>query len=224
MTKEPQASESNPLHVDLDALDIGVHQREAELDADWLREILAETDATIADGGKAQLEILLQADRTVLVRGQLELHYEVPCARCLAPAKVDVGAEAEGLCVTYVPAERLRSWAEYTGAPEDEDDIEPLEPSELDEIGYEGSTIDLGALIAEQTLLAYPMRALCSFGEACLGLCMRCGAELNPARDPQGAPPSHCPSCNFSLTGEEPDEATNSPWKQALAKIDLDED
>jgi len=223
---EPQTSESNSLKIDLDTLELGVHEREVDLDAAWIREILAATDASVAAGGRAKLELTVQADRTVLVRGELDLRYRVPCARCLEPAVVDVGAEAEGLCVTYVPAERLRSWAEYTGAPEDEDEIEPLEPSELDEIGYEGSTLDLGALIAEQVLLAYPMRALCSAGEDCLGLCMRCGAELNSARGPDGAAPTRCPSCEMPLSGEALDEPSDSPWKQALAKAkdELDED
>lgn len=53
---------------------------------------------------------------------------------------------------------------------------------------YEGDEIDLTPLVDEQAILALPTRPLC--GEACLGLCPRCGANLNagpcgcPAREP----------------------------------------
>ena len=225
------------LRVDLNALEFGTHPREVPIDRAWIAEILADTDAQVSEGGLASLELTLQADRTVLVRGKLGVDFRVPCARCLAPALVDVSAENEELCVTYVPADRLRSWAEFTGAPEDEDEIEPLAPAELDEIGYVGTTIDLRSLVSEQILLAYPMRALCSQGEACQGLCMRCGAELNPvvsssesatrsaSASTPPARPEACPSCGLRLLeeGGAVDEPTDSPWKRALAKVKLDE-
>jgi uncharacterized metal-binding protein YceD (DUF177 family) len=210
------------LRVDLDQLEPGAHPLVVELPTAWVAKALEDTDAIVESGGVARLELTLQADRTLLVRGRLELSYAVPCARCLEPAPVDVGEETGDLCVTFVPADRLRSWAEYTGAPDDEDEIEPLEPAELDEIGYEGSTVDLGGLLAEQIVLAYPMRALCARGEACLGLCMRCGAELNSARGADGAAPERCPSCGLRLDGVEEDQA-DSPWKQALSKVNTDD-
>jgi len=42
---------------------------------------------------------------------------------------------------------------------------------------YEGDEIDITALVYEHALLALPTRAVCT--EACRGLCMRCGANLN---------------------------------------------
>jgi uncharacterized protein len=42
---------------------------------------------------------------------------------------------------------------------------------------YEGEEIDLTPLVHEQIILALPTRPLC--GEACRGLCPRCGANLN---------------------------------------------
>jgi DUF177 domain-containing protein len=42
---------------------------------------------------------------------------------------------------------------------------------------YEGEEIDLTPLMHEQMILALPTRPLC--GEACRGLCPRCGANLN---------------------------------------------
>lgn len=49
-----------------------------------------------------------------------------------------------------------------------------------DEMGlsfYTGEDIDLSPFVREQTLLALPLRPLCS--ENCRGLCPECGAELN---------------------------------------------
>jgi uncharacterized protein len=42
---------------------------------------------------------------------------------------------------------------------------------------YSGETIDLESLIRENVILALPFRPLCR--ESCLGLCNRCGSNLN---------------------------------------------
>jgi uncharacterized metal-binding protein YceD (DUF177 family) len=216
------------LCVDLELLEPGTHELDVELTQAWAAEVLSETDAVADRGGSTTLELTLQADRTLLVRGRIELIYTVPCARCLEGAVVDVGAETGELCVTFVPAERLRSWAEAAGtgrgadatnaASDTDDDIEPLEPNELDEIGYEGTKVDLRGFVVEQVLLAYPMRALCSRGEACLGLCMRCGVNLNEVVEAPGRAPERCPACGTRLDGVD-DESAESPWKKALAKV-----
>jgi uncharacterized metal-binding protein YceD (DUF177 family) len=213
------------LCVDLELLEPGTHELAIELPKAWVADALAETDAVADRGGVLQLELTLQADRTLLVRGGIELLYTVPCARCLERAAVDVGAETGELCVTFVPAERLRSWFDVSqpgesSGSEPDDDIEPLDPAELDEIGYEGSKVDLREFVAEQVLLTYPMRALCSRGEACRGLCMRCGANLNELPRPQKVP-ERCGACGMRLDGID-DDATESPWKQALAKVKSD--
>ena len=49
---------------------------------------------------------------------------------------------------------------------------------------YSGEEIDLTPLVHEQTILALPTRPLC--GDACRGLCARCGANLNSG--PCGCP------------------------------------
>jgi uncharacterized metal-binding protein YceD (DUF177 family) len=220
------------LCVDLELLEPGTHELAVELPKAWVADALSETDAVADRSGIARLELTVQVDRTLLVRGHLELFYTVPCARCLEGAAVDVGAETGELCVTFVPAERLRSWLDLVprpsglagteSGPEADDDIEPLDPAELDEIGYEGSKVDLREFVAEQVLLTYPMRALCSRGEACLGLCMRCGANLNELPRPsKNSPPERCGACGMRLDGLD-DEAPESPWKQALAKVKSD--
>lgn len=214
------------LCVDLELLEPGTHELPVELPKAWVAEALRETDAVADRDGNVQLELTLQADRTLLVRGRIELFYTVPCARCLEGAAVDVGAETGDLCVTFVPAERVRSWLDLparpeSAGPESDDDIEPLDPAELDEIGYQGSKVDLREFLAEQVALAYPMRALCGRGEACLGLCMRCGANLNDVAQSLGMVPERCPACEMRLDGVD-DEAAESPWKAALAKVKSD--
>ncbi|MBI3302522.1 MAG: DUF177 domain-containing protein [Deltaproteobacteria bacterium] len=52
-----------------------------------------------------------------------------------------------------------------------------LSPEELSASFYSGETIDVSALVQEQTLLALPSQPLCD--EACKGLCPQCGANLN---------------------------------------------
>lgn len=213
--------------MDLELLEPGTHELPVELPKAWVAEALRETDAVADRDGNVQLELTLQADRTLLVRGRIDLFYTVPCARCLEGAAVDVGAETGELCVTFVPAERVRSWLDVPGRPEStgpesaDDDIEPLDPAELDEIGYQGSKVDLRGFLAEQVALAYPMRALCGRGEACLGLCMRCGANLNDVAQSLGMVPERCPTCEMRLDGVD-DEAAESPWKAALAKVKSD--
>jgi len=56
----------------------------------------------------------------------------------------------------------------------------PAGGEETEDLGlgfYDGDEIDITALVYEHTLLALPTRAVCT--EACRGLCMRCGANLN---------------------------------------------
>ena len=52
-----------------------------------------------------------------------------------------------------------------------------LSPDDMALSYYEGEEIDLTPLVHEQIILALPTRPLC--GEACRGLCPRCGANLN---------------------------------------------
>lgn len=211
------------LVLDLETLDEGRHELEVTLPKAWIATALTETDAVAGEDGRALLEVTIQADRTVLVRGRIEQRYTVPCARCLEPAWVDAGAETGELCVTFVPADRLRSWAaELAGttddSPETDDDIEPLEPDELDQIGYQGQRIDLRALLAEQILITYPMRALCERGEGCRGLCLGCGADLNAMAE-AGVELERCSSCGRRLDGRDED-VIETPWKRALSGLD----
>ncbi|GEM_PF-1734793 len=230
LDRDPQDLDSTlaDLQVDINKIEDGHHEVEVALPSTWIAGILVETDAEVPDGGIVRLEIDVQADATVLVRGHLSAAYVVPCARCLDPATVDAGAEAGEMCVTYIPAERLRRWTELSRDALEGvgDEIEPLDASQLDELAYEGHTLDLNALVREQLLLAYPMRALCVRRQACLGLCSGCGETLNPpdsGSEAEVSMPATCPNCGRRLDGEtESEPAEDTPWKRALGKLDTD--
>lgn len=208
------------LVVDLDDLrrrGPGPYRVEAALSTAWVTQVLRETDAEAGPEGRTSLELALQGDKTVLIRGAVELAFSVPCARCLAPAHVDAGGE---LCLTAVPAARLRREIEAKfQASVDPEGVE-VEAEDLDQVGYEGHTLDLGIILGEQVLLAYPMRALCALGEACEGLCSVCGANVADVR----AGRVRCDTC-----GGDPDRAksaadedANAAWKEALRKLTQD--
>ena len=60
---------------------------------------------------------------------------------------------------------------------------------------YEGDEIDLTPLVHEQFILALPTRPLC--GDACKGLCARCGANLNAG--PCGCPTAESPDPRLAV-------------------------
>ncbi|TPV92338.1 MAG: DUF177 domain-containing protein [Myxococcales bacterium FL481] len=183
---------------------------DVELSSSFVSEALAKTDARADQAGRLDAHIWLQADGTVLVRGRLHATFAVPCARCLADAMVDAGAD---LCVTFVP--RGEFDAQLARRAGDSDDGVELDADDLDQFPYEGTSVDLSPLIREQIHLAYPMRALCGYGEACRGLCPACGANLN-----EGPVQDHCPKCHAALGSASAESEEPPPaWKAALEKL-----
>lgn len=208
-----------PPELDLDLVALarsgpGPYAIQAELPAPWIAEVLSHTDAEDAQAGFASLEVTpIGEGSSYLVRGTIRGEYSVPCARCLAPAPVSLGGE---LCVHFV-RDRVGDGAE---------DEEP-EADSPDERSFSGTRIDLRPLLTEQVLLSYPMRALCAHGEACRGLCMRCGADLN-AQGISGP----CTACGavdaqVPIAAEAEDEAVEevaapkpvTSWQAALRQL-----
>ena len=129
----------------------------------WFHSALSGVDVELAeDGGAADVTVEKTGDN-VFVRGDLRGHLEVPCARCLASASIDLAAPIH---MTYGRAtdEELAAEVEMT-----DDDV--------DFSTFDGEEIDLGALFREQILLAIPMTPLCR--PECKGLCSQCGKDLN---------------------------------------------
>ncbi len=87
----------------------------------------------------------------LIVRGSVEASAVVRCNRCL----ITFGFEASASVIqVYGPADE----------------------EEILRIGSDGS-IDLGPVLHDELSLAFPLVPLCS--ESCLGLCLRCGTDLN---------------------------------------------
>lgn len=203
------------LNLDLVALDRsgpGPYHIVAELPGPWIAGVLAHTDAEVTQSGRVALEVTAIGDgASYLVRGRIDAEYAVPCARCLAAAAVPAGGE---LCVHFV--------RDRVGRDDVDEDEETDSP---DERTFSGTHIDLGPLLTEQITVTYPMRALCARGEACRGLCMRCGADLNAQ---QGTGP--CEACGAvdaqvqiaaDIEHAEPEAAPEpeTSWKAALRQL-----
>lgn len=115
-------------------------------------------------------DIKVEGAVTKLERGylvELDAHWwtEATCDRCLRDLQLDLGGRAD----------------ETVGDPE----------TDMGSLVLEGHVLDVEPLVEETAVLAWPAKILC--GEGCLGLCDRCGKDLNegpcecprPVRDPR---------------------------------------
>lgn len=99
----------------------------------------------------------------VAVRGRVSGRFTVRCARCLAPATVEV-TEPE-VALTFLPPTA-------GGAGREE-----LTADDLDTFVHDGTHIDLEPVVREQLVLAIPITPLCD--EDCKGICPQCGVDRN---------------------------------------------
>lgn len=148
----------------------GMELRASEADP-WLSEMLAEvTDGSFTAGDKASL--VVKARRmgdNISIEGSLRFSSHPACDRCLAEFEERSEVPVK---VVLAPLYESRRQKEHEEGQEIELVREDLEFS-----FYEGDRIDLGELVREASLLARPMKRLCS--ENCKGLCQRCGKDLN---------------------------------------------
>jgi uncharacterized protein len=125
--------------------------------ASWIRGILEGTDlrAPDADG---EFDVRLSKSGTdVVVRGDLKAELNVPCARCLQPARAVV---SERISALVVPVAALSSGT-ASGRRADPGEDE-LIADEADVIPYDGETVVLDDLVRDELLLGIPMIPLCS--------------------------------------------------------------
>ncbi len=162
----------NDLVLNVDALEEAKEPFEADLSREFLDGVLRAPPATEfhADGAARLRGTATKLGRDVLVQAKLRVPLAGQCKRCLAPLHLEEPVE---LVRTYVPGELLHAPAEHRG-----DDSEgSFDPGQVDEEEYSGKEIDLAPAIREQILLQIPSSPLCR--EDCLGLCPRCGKDLN---------------------------------------------
>lgn len=101
----------------------------------------------------------------VVVSGNITTIAELQCSRCLKSFSREIDVDVN---VEYRPVEELKT-----------DERHEIKEDELDLGFYKGNEIDIQEAIAEQIILSFPMKPLCS--ESCEGLCPKCGADLNLA-------------------------------------------
>ena len=100
------------------------------------------------------------------VTGRVQTRLQLECGRCLDAFEIAIDSP-----LNSATCPKLRPAAEGEDREVTEDDLTTA--------FYKEDAIDLGALMHEQFVLALPMKPLCS--DACKGLCVHCGTNLNKA-------------------------------------------
>jgi len=160
------------LILNVDALEEANQPFEADLPREFLDGVLrADPPTEFQAGGASHLRgSATKMGRKVLVQTKFRVPLTGQCKRCLKPLQLDEPVE---LIRTYVPGDQVRGPAEHrSGVSEGS-----FDPGLVDEDAYQGKEIDLTPAVREQILLYIPSSPLCR--EECLGLCPRCGKDLN---------------------------------------------
>jgi DUF177 domain-containing protein len=116
----------------------------------------------------------------IRIAGELHTRLELVCARCLEPVFEEVSRDFDLL---YRPMQSIVREEEFH-----------LKTDDTEIAFFKGDGLFLADVLAEQVLLALPMKVICR--SDCRGLCPHCGANLNTdecrceahAKDPRLAP------------------------------------
>ena len=155
---------------------------------------LAETDAILRGPVSVSLD-LMKADDMIAVTGVLEGTVVRQCVRCLkeyddaVAFSVHAAFAREGK-ESKVGARQLKPGEPRKGRPgatKTEADVEAEDEGD-DRYFYQGDHVELAPMLREHIILASPMQPRCR--ENCVGLCARCGKDLNegPCQCPAEAP------------------------------------
>ena len=145
-----------------------------EIPRSLFSEALEGMDADLAaTTGSIHVDLSKDRDDNVFARGDIKALITVPCASCLGPALVKVSAPVK---MTFVAADAEEREASASDNPLDDVDVS----------AHDGETVDLGAIVREQLILAVPMSPKCR--DNCAGLCATCGQNKNE-RDCGHKPP-----------------------------------
>lgn len=118
----------------------------------------------VAQVGRTHLrgDLAREADG-IAFTGDIETAVTLTCSRCLEPHPLPLDLHFNLLYTTH---------PEGTGKKQSRLDEESVTRTHFD-----GTRIDLQALLSEQIYLALPLKSLCRV--ECRGLCARCGTNLN---------------------------------------------
>jgi len=118
-----------------------------------------------------------RAGEEIRIAGSLKTTVELPCSRCLEPAKIAIDKSFD-LFFRQGDEEMF-----------DEDQDVELEEADTRTAFFTGTQLAIADILSEQILLALPMKALCTVD--CKGLCPHCGTNLNAGK-------CNCPEENFN--------------------------
>lgn len=119
-------------------------------------------EITLARPVNVDLELIPETGQ-VRLSGHLRTAVRLACSRCLQDFVVELDESMDMVLLRPLPAE----------TPEEID----LRPQDLDTEFYDGVTIDVDLIVAEQIFLAIPQKPLCE--PNCRGICLGCGVDLN---------------------------------------------
>ena len=102
-------------------------------------------------------------DSQIRISGELHTRVEIACARCLEPVIEEVSRDFD---LYYRPMRSISREEEVR-----------LKLDDTEIAFFEGDGLFLTDVLAEQVLLAIPMKIICR--SDCKGLCPHCGANLN---------------------------------------------
>ena len=113
----------------------------------------------IATKKPVHLVIRSNGERKITFSASISIILQVPCDRCLEPVEVPFEDE-QNFKITFD-----ENGSQLIGDDDDEYDF------------INGYNLDVDAYVAEEVVIGFPMKVLCS--EECKGLCSVCGANLN---------------------------------------------
>ncbi len=119
-------------------------------------------EITLARPVTVDLELVPETDQ-IKLSGHLQTSVRLACSRCLQPFVVELDEDISLVLLRPLSAD----------TPGEID----LRAQDLDTEFYNGVTIDIDLIVAEQIFLALPQKPLCQ--PHCQGLCSGCGADLN---------------------------------------------
>ena len=177
-----------PMGITMDLLTPKIADITAEgisLSGDLTADALGLTDAEESIRGTLAVGLDLRSvERTICVTGVVEGTAVRQCVRCLKefddPMAFSVRVVYEREIKAAPAVAKRDDQRKKKSTPEVE--AEPEEPDD-DIYYYVGDHLELAPMLREQIILAAPMQPLCT--DECLGLCARCGKDLNEG-------PCHC--------------------------------
>lgn len=164
LSEKALAEKQHGLLVRLDRIGPKGYDVAQKLDRAWIQHVMGD-DFEIAPGEEARVDAHLErVGNTVTVAGAASVVAKAPCARCLAPVRVELRPD---LAVVLFPDGQLPAAAKNGEVSAEDCGVGT----------YHDKTVDLSQVVHDQVALGIPLVVLCK--ETCAGLCPQCGSDLN---------------------------------------------